>query len=612
MNLQTTGSASRSYNESMRHVARGIVAAAVAMLMVVTIVIPTRAVFADDSSTETTAKTTASTHKYNIVFVIDNSGSTVSTDPNLFRKAAIDYFLAIMTDSGNYVGGIIFQSTPVSSTEDLLTINSAENKHAISEFFNLPQGPGATDIGTAVFAATQMLERSGDPNLPSAIILMTDGRTEDIPNINQSYANRDAAIESAVVNEYPIFCVGLDADGSVDGTELQNIADQTGGKYIPVSSAADLPNVFETFYELLYGTERNTIFEGDGSFDVNFKVPAVGVEDVNIIIYSSQRLQSLELYQPSGPALSQEEIDGITTVSSTFTVVKITNPLKGEWRVAGQGADNDHVKIDMMQNFNLDVVASIKDEAAQYPVDGGITLTARIFQSEQPVDDQEAYADYSAAVLVDNDPSFSSPVETQMSEGDVQYEGTITPDAEGTLYAKVILTGEYFTDTSDTIKIAVEGTAAASSGGATQAIQAGLDGFPLIPIFIAAILVLVAVAAFILLKKRRRSQPELFGNMKIVVRRNYEAAPADWRRLAPYGKEVTLFELLDKNSEFDEINGIRVLGDESAVRVVGNEKIDIYFFNGQDGNDVRLRDSEGFEIRLQDGVTTIECTWSRS
>jgi hypothetical protein len=580
----------------------------VALLMAVAVVTPCRTAFAEDSPAASPAA-----HKYNIVFVIDNSGSTISTDPALFRKEAIDYFLAIMTDSGNNVGGIVFRATPVSSTGSLIAINSAGDKLTVSQFFQLPQGPGATDIGTALFAATQMLEESGDPDLPSAIILMTDGKTEDIPNIDESYRNRDDAIASAVVNEYPIYCVGLDADGSVDGAELQSIADQTGGRYVPVGSAADLPNVFETFYELLYGTERNTIFEGDGNFDVNFKVPAVGVEDVNIIIYSSQRLQSLELYQPSGTPLSQDEINGMTSRSSTFTVLKITNPLKGEWRVAGQGADNDHVKIDMMQNFNLDVEASVKDAASQYPVGGDITLTAQILQGGQPVNDSEAYADYSAMLLLDDDPSFSSPTETPMSIGDLQYECTLTPDAEGTLYAKAVLTGEYFTDNSDAVEIVVKGTVPPSTGPAvTQDTQAGKEGFPLVPIIIAVILVLAAVAAFFLFRKRRKAPPPPFGMMKIVIKRNYEAGPADWRRLAPYGKEVGLLDLLDRNPDFTEVSGIRIMGDESAVRIVNKGNSAIRFFDGQSGPDVRLRDSEGFEIHLQDGITTIECTWSKS
>jgi hypothetical protein len=198
-----------------------------------------------------------------------------------------------------------------------------------------------------------------------------------------------------------------------------------------------------------------------------------------------------------------------------------------------------------------------------------------------------------------------------MTAGSLQYEGTVVPDAEGTLYAKVVLTGEYFTDSSDPIEIIVKGTSLFGKPS-SQTQTDGSSDFPFIPILIAVVLVIVIIVALILLRKIKKAKPDLFGTMKIVIKRNYEASPADWRRLAPYGKEANLLDLLDRAPEFNEVREIRILGDDNAIRVLSSGQPEIYFSDGQNGFDVRLRDSEGFEIRLQDNVTIIECTWSRS
>jgi hypothetical protein len=175
-----------------RNVLKSIISVTLMFALAAVLAVPCATAFAEDPA----PLPTSSAHKYNIVFVIDNSGSTINTDPNLFRKEAIDYFLAIMADSGNIVGGIVFQETPDSSL-GMVAINSSADKQIVSQFFDLPQRPGATDIGAAVFYATQMLAEHGNPNLPSAIILMTDGRTEDISSIDQSFNNRDTAINTA-------------------------------------------------------------------------------------------------------------------------------------------------------------------------------------------------------------------------------------------------------------------------------------------------------------------------------------------------------------------------------------------------------------------------------
>jgi Mg-chelatase subunit ChlD len=454
----------------------------------------------------------ATSRKFNIVFVIDNSGSTRDTDPEVLRKEAINEFIAIMTNTGNKVGGIVFNDKMTWTDGGLKAIESANDKSTVSSFFELPPQPGSTDIGSALLTATQMLDSTRDPNLQSAIILMTDGRTQDLPAsaMDQSYINRDEAIKSAVANKYRVYCVGLDADGSVDSTDLQRIADETGGQYERIGSADDLQKVFDMFYDLLYGTSRTTIYEGEGSFDVKFKVPAVGVEDVNVTIYSSQNLKSLALYQPSGTGLTQDDVDSISTVSKTFTVVKIDQPLRGEWRITGEGVDNDHIRIDMTQNYNLGVVAgpkTVKDDG--YPIDVPLEYMAQISFNNEIVTSPGAYEDYSATILFKNSKSDEiKEISMTVGENGDSYEYALPLPAEGLYYATVTLENEYFKTNSDPYEINVY------TPVTPKAIAEKIPPWVWTVVIIAIIAVAAAIAA---LKVRKYLSRRCYAQIKITI-----------------------------------------------------------------------------------------------
>ena len=305
---------------------------------------------------------TPNANRMNVVFVMDESGSMSKTDAESLRYDAMDLFLGLATESGNYMGAVAFDDDIILK-RDIAGIEGLNDKTALSRDVRSVSSRGDTNIGKAIEAATQMLQESGNPALPSAIILLSDGNTDlggNDARLQESYASRDNAIEAARANGYKIYSVCLNTNGDADPAELQEISAATGGTSVEVKSADDLKEVFSQFYNIIYSTE--TIVLGDivipdnGETEIPFDIPRIGVEEANIIISTLNSNTSYMLYQPSGIAYTESELDAMKITAKTFSVLKIQNPEAGAWRLVVKGVPGDSIKIEMIYNSDLDIV----------------------------------------------------------------------------------------------------------------------------------------------------------------------------------------------------------------------------------------------------------------
>ena len=266
---------------------------------------------------------------YNIMIVMDCSGSLVNpegilSDPQGYRYEATSMFLDLLSDSGNNVGAIVFNSTI--STSDcsdttmreclqldtgLLPMNSVADKENLMQQIRSIEPNGFTDIGTALLAAAEQLTGMEAKNgLESIIILFTDGATEtydrklglaEQPVYAQSLKNRDAAVE--LIREEGITLCGVylrrekvdlennevlrlvrDANG-FDPTAKHN---QVGGLFVHVQEADTLANAFQQFYTIISGTGAKFLAHivGDLCTYFSWHTPNLAFLDKGLVICS--------------------------------------------------------------------------------------------------------------------------------------------------------------------------------------------------------------------------------------------------------------------------------------------------------------------------------------
>lgn len=170
-----------------------------------------------------------------------------------------------------------------------------------------------------------------------------------------------------------------------------------------VKSADDLKEVFSQFYNIIYSTE--TIVLGDivipdnGETEIPFDIPRIGVEEANIIISTLNSNTSYMLYQPSGIAYTESELDAMKITAKTFSVLKIQNPEAGAWRLVVKGVPGDSIKIEMIYNSDLDIVQNFNSGNPVF-ADADVLIGAQISNMGNLITDSAIYQEYPMHVVL--------------------------------------------------------------------------------------------------------------------------------------------------------------------------------------------------------------------
>lgn len=390
------------------------------------------AVFADSDGT--------STNRFNIVFVNDESGSMTSSDEQKFRYEAIRRFVALMAQEGNRVGSVSFNEEIVDTVEmtDIVGFD-AKNEFVdhISQFS--PEGNyGMTNIGLALKTAVELLDSGRNTELPSIIILLTDGDTQ-MPSDKEkevSLEQKADAIESARKAGYNIYSICL--GGGAHEKELEQISAATGGGFEVVRDAADLEDVQMMFYKIIFKamTEDATlaVIGDDGKATQSFDVPGIGVEELNIIIEGEMSDCTLE--DPNGKIYSGAELDKITMYGKDFRLIKVTDPIGGKWTATVYGNAGVSIKFKPLYNSSFYLSTSMT-ELSEYKIGDIVKFDAVICDKYGPVTDTSRYGGFECALHVSYKGE-ENIINMELGNGGFATEFEIEND--GTYYAYITVT----------------------------------------------------------------------------------------------------------------------------------------------------------------------------
>ncbi len=405
----------------------------------------------------------ANGNHYNVVLVVDGSGSMTWTDSQNWRYEAINQFVGLLAQQGNCLGAVVFDHE-LQVSMDLSDINSKSDKKTITDAIQnyTVDINGDTNIGLALDSAVNMLEQGGNPDLPSVIVLLSDGNTDmdEAEALQESLDQKADAIERASDKDIPIYTVCLNEDGSANTTELKQISDATGGHFEVVSNAQDLKKVFQTFYELIYDTLTTPVipgqtFDASGIIEADFHVPAVCVQEVNIIINGD--VKEIELTKPNAALLKGTDVEDMTTASKSFTLVKIVEPDAGDWHIKLKGNPGDTVNVDMVYNSNFHIEFSLQ-QAEDIAVNTAKTFKTTIIDGDNAVTGKDTYAAFDAKMTVTNAEGEVLDTVT-MTPNDDAFSVDYTFDEIGTYYLSTSVEGENLGQTTDPVMVNIGNTA---------------------------------------------------------------------------------------------------------------------------------------------------------
>ncbi|MEH7158365.1 vWA domain-containing protein [Neobacillus drentensis] len=351
-----------------------------------------------------------STSRMEGMLVVDVSNSMKSSDPMNISSEAMKMFIDMTSFNGDKIG-VIAYADAVMREKAIVKIRSNQDKQDLKDFIDSLEKYTYTDLSAGVKEAVKVLDSSHEQDYDPLIVLLADGNNELDPNktrtLEEANSDLEMAIAAAQGKGYPIYTIGLNADGKLNKTVLTDVANRTNGKFFEASSADQLPGILSEIFanHLKLKIVPLDQIVGNGQFqDINLHVPNENVLEANISMISSKPVE-VKLINPSGQELEIPSNQVLFSKSKSYSMVKLLQPEQGDWKLRVKGVDKD--KIDMNLVFNYDLQLKL-DPLTKQSYYAGDTLKIGAFfeDNDTAISDKLIYKSMKATLYVkdlDND-----------------------------------------------------------------------------------------------------------------------------------------------------------------------------------------------------------------
>ncbi|SFE76302.1 von Willebrand factor type A domain-containing protein [Paenibacillus algorifonticola] len=502
------------------------------------------------------AHAAAQSSQIDAVLVLDVSQSMSTSDPGGIGNEAMKMFIDMLSETGDQVG-IVSYTDQIQREKALLEISSAADKTNLKQFIDQLKRGAYTDIAVGVKEAVQILNDGADPDHEPLIIVLADGNNDFNSKSGRTQADSDAdmaaALKEATSKGYPVYTIGLNANGKLNKAALESVSQQTGGKSFSTNTAADLPQILSEIFasHLQLNVVPVDSFTADGNYqDVKISVPNSNVLEANISITSSNQVEA-RLIDPSGNKIAIPSDQVLLSTSKTYSLMKLLGPEEGDWTLQVKGADRDKIDINLIFNYDL-ALEMDKLKSSSYSKGDSIPINAYLVSGGNKLSDQEQYRNMKAVLFV-NDLDTGQTEEVQLNHAGDHFEGTYKVADKHDYELKVRAEEASFYRETAVVKISAKGGASASTG--TGAAAESDKPFPLIPVIIGALgLIALLVAAYFIMRYLKQARRGFVGQMVIEIRdeNTGDKTFPQYKKLNAFRGKFSLHQLLQLAPELKE------------------------------------------------------------
>jgi len=194
----------------------------------------------------------STTGKIKVALLLDSSGSMEDNDPNYLRKDASGNFIRLLLqNSPSHKAGIFdFAGGSGDANGDgiddyylrvLQDFTYVTDTTHLFPALDSVTAWGGTPLYLSLWYLLDYVHNHLDSGYGHAILVLTDGEDNE-----SGYITSDSVINKSKNYKIPIFAVGLGDTSYVDFTELQRMANETGGAYANASDANGLNFIFNS------------------------------------------------------------------------------------------------------------------------------------------------------------------------------------------------------------------------------------------------------------------------------------------------------------------------------------------------------------------------------
>ena len=491
------------------------------------------------------------------VLVIDASGSMQDTDPNKLGLEGVKLFVDMLSNAGNQVG-VVTYGDQVDKKYELTQVNGESDKEQIKQFVDaITRKLEYTDITSGLGEAITLLDnRSNKGNGSPLIIIFTDGNNAIGGVANRTEkdiaADLKQEIKEAQAQGYPVYTIGLNGNGKLNEDYLKSISEQTNALAFATNNPDELPDILTQIFvahSRLNVQDLGTL-TGTGAFEkLKVTVPNENVLEANIAATSKEPIQ-FKLTDPMGNNIAIPSSTVSLSESSAYQLLKIEKPMAGDWTLEVQGVSGDQIKINLVYNYDVDVV--LDPLAQNYGKGDSLNVSAYLSLEDNKITDDSMYQNAKATLIVT---STTTGVETRvaMQLDGQSFKGNYQLPEEGDFEISVLVEDTSYSRESNSATIHVGKQTIAShiekpEENSTFGLYLGLGG---------GVVAMLLVGVMMTAKLKEVSRP-LVGQIMIEIRDNQtgKLTAPQYKKLNVFKGKVNLHTLLQFAPEFKEAENI--------------------------------------------------------
>ncbi|WP_284036376.1 vWA domain-containing protein [Neobacillus sp. 114] len=525
------------------------------------------------------------------VLVVDVSKSMLSSDPNGLSNEAMKMFVDMSSIKGDKIG-VIAYGNDVESKKELTKIQTEADKQAIKGFIDSLGKYNNTDISVGVAEALKFLDTGHESGYIPLIVVLADGNNDldkTKPKTNQQADEQLAqSVVDAKAKGYPIYVIGLNADGKLNKQLLQNIAAGTNGKFFETNNAADLPGILSEIFAdhlKLKMVPVKDVTATEEFQDVPFTVPNENVLEANISLISSKPVE-LKLVDPSGKEVAIPSDNISLTKSKNYSMLKLLNPVQGNWTLKVKGFPQD--KVDVKLVFNNDLQLKLAPLVKNIKTGDTVKIEAFFEDNGEKIVNKDLYPTLKASLFV-KDSASGKTEEIPLKAGDKGFFGEFKAGDSASYELTVKAErNSFFRETKpQTIEVATTGGKDIEPVAGDVSPSPSKNSIPWLYIAIAAAVVfLLAVPSFSYASKKKKENRGFIGQIVVEIMDEETGVSTEpkVKKLKAFKGEFHLRQLFLLDQEFSETdqitfvpitdNTLLLLNKSSCTIDMGGELID--------------------------------------
>lgn len=491
------------------------------------------------------------------MLVVDVSNSMKSSDPKNISNEAMKMFIDMASFNGDKIGAIAY-ADEVMREKALVKIQSEQDKKDLKSFIDSVQKYMYTDLSTGVKEAVNVLDSSHEEGYYPLIVVLADGNNELDPNksktLKQAEKDLDQAVASAKEKGYPIYTIGLNANGKLNKDVLTDVAKSTNGKFFEASSADKLPGILSEIFANHLKLKIVPIDQivGNGDFqDIKINVPNENVLEANISLMSNHPVE-VKLVDPSGKELAIPSDHVLLSKSKTYSMVKLLKPVQGDWTLKVKGVAKDKIDINLIFNYDLQLKLS---KLAQQTYKAGDTVKINAFFEDNgtPITDKSIYQSMKSTLYV-KDLDKGTTEKVSLTADDKGFPGQFKLGNASSYEVMVKAEDNSFFRETERQKITVQKNA--NTPAAAKASDTEDDKpFPWLYVIAGVIgVILLAVLAYFLLRKKQGFSGQIV--IEVKDENTGERSNPQYKKLKGFKGKFQLHQLLGLHPEYTETSQI--------------------------------------------------------